>query len=219
MPDQIPPIRPYRMPAQGPESAAPWRPDARRAVLLIHDMQRYFVERFPAGRAPVTDLVSNVDLLRRGLGALGVPTVYTAQSGSMSRERRGLLHDIWGPGMAAVPEHRDIIPALRPRPGDTLLDKLRYSAFHGSGLRDMLAAAGRDQLVICGVYAHLGCLLTACDAFSYDIETFLVADAVADFSERHHRLALQYAARACAVTPTTGALLDAVSRRRTGATG
>jgi isochorismate hydrolase len=44
--------------------------------------------------------------------------------------------------------------------------------------------------------------MTAVDAFTHDIETFVVADAVADFSAADHRLALDYAARRCSVVST-----------------
>jgi trans-2,3-dihydro-3-hydroxyanthranilic acid synthase len=53
--------------------------------------------------------------------------------------------------------------------------------------------------VVCGVYAHVGILMTAVEAFTNDIEAFLVGDAVADFSPAHHRMALDYAAERCAV--------------------
>jgi isochorismate hydrolase len=66
---------------------------------------------------------------------------------------------------------------------------------------------GRDQLLICGVYAHVGCLMTACNAFTHDIEAFLVADAVADFSWSYHELALNYAAQRCPRTPSTATVL------------
>jgi isochorismate hydrolase len=130
----------------------------------------------------------------------------------MSPEQRGLLLDLWGPGMSADPHHRDIVAELAPGPDDIVLDKVRYSAFHRTGLADVLAASGRDQLIVCGVYAHVGCLVTAADAFARDIEAFLIADAVADFSARHHRLALDYASQRCAVTLSTRQLLTILDR-------
>lgn len=65
-----------------------------------------------------------------------------------------------------------------------------------------IQSPGRDQLVICGVYAHIGVLATAVESFSNDIETFLLADATADFSQDDHRMTLEYAAKRCAVVIT-----------------
>lgn len=204
-------ISPYPMPAQDdlPRNTVSWRADPRRAVLLVHDMQKYFVEPFPEGRSPRTELIENTARLVRAFAAVRAPVAYTAQPGGMTNEQRGLLKDIWGPGMAVAPEHRAIVDDVAPREGDHVLTKWRYSAFHRTGLLDLLRSTGRDQLVICGVYAHIGCLTTANDAFAHDVQAFLVADAVADFSRSYHDLALRYAAERCAATPTTRAVLDA----------
>lgn len=212
----IPAISPYPMPSEAdvPDSVAAWRPDPRRALLLIHDMQRYFVDAFPAGQPPVTRLLSNVARIRRAAARHRLPVVYTAQQGGMSRRQRGLLYDIWGPGMGTDPVQRQIVAELAPARDDVVLDKVRYSAFHRSNLAEMLVESRRDQLIVCGVYAHIGCLMTACDAFSHDIEAFLVADAVADLSLAHHRMALAYAAQRCAVTLTTRRLLAQLKTRR-----
>jgi bifunctional isochorismate lyase/aryl carrier protein len=51
---------------------------------------------------------------------------------------------------------------------------------------------GRDQLIIVGVYAHIGILSTALDAFMLDIKPFVVGDAVADFSLEEHQQALKF---------------------------
>lgn len=205
----IPPIRPYAMPdeAELPENVAGWRPDPRRAVLLIHDMQQYFVDFFPSGE-PVGTLVENIRRIRETAAGLGVPVVYTAQPGSMSRAERGLLHDMWGPGMNATQASRQIVAELAPGPDDEVLTKWRYSAFHRSRLEEIFRDSGRDQLIVCGIYAHVGVLMTACDAFTRDIQPFLVADAVADFTAEDHRMTIGYAAKRCAVTISTRRLVE-----------
>ncbi|HZG06873.1 MAG TPA: isochorismatase family protein [Streptomyces sp.] len=198
----IPTIEPYPMPTAGdlPANTAPWAVDPARAVLLVHDMQRFFLAPLPPELR--AHLVDNVALLRERCAELGVPVAYTAQPGGMTDEQRGLLKDFWGPGMRAAPADREVAGPVAPRPGDWMLTKWRYSAFFNTDLLDRMRACGRDQLVVCGVYAHIGVLATVVEAFSNDIETFLVADAVADFSQDDHRMALAYAARRCAVLTT-----------------
>ncbi|HEY3734396.1 MAG TPA: isochorismatase family protein [Streptosporangiaceae bacterium] len=205
----IAPIAPYQMPTEAdvPAAEVSWIPDPRRAVLLIHDMQRYFMRGFTPGQSPATDLVANIRLLRQAADRLGMPVAYTAQPGSMTREQRGLLRDFWGAGMSAAPENRAIIEELAPAGRDTVLTKWRYSAFHRTGLRDLLAGWGRDQLIICGVYAHIGCLMTACDAFTLDVQPFFAVDALGDFSREEHLMAVRYAAQRCAMADTTGRFL------------
>ncbi|MEV8637996.1 isochorismatase family protein [Streptosporangium sp. NPDC051023] len=204
----IPEILPYPMPEADklPANTADWRLDPDRAVLLVHDMQRYFLRPF-AGRSPLPELVRNAALIRRRCAELGVPVAYTAQPGGMTPEQRGLLKDFWGPGMTVAPEHREVVPELTPEPSDWILTKWRYSAFHKTDLLDRLRDSGRDQLICCGVYAHVGLLMTTVDALTFDVRSFLVADAVADFSADHHRLALEYAATRSAAVVTTSAVL------------
>ena len=83
----------------------------------------------------------------------------------------------------------------------------RYSAFKKTNLLEILNEQGRDQLIICGIYAHIGCLLTACEAFMDGIEPFFVADAVADFSLEHHKQALEYASNRLCSNDITNLLL------------
>lgn len=208
----IPAIRPYPLPAADrlPAGPATWRPDPGRAVLLVHDMQQYFVDFFPPGE-PVTTLVANIRRLRAAAVGAGIPVVYTAQPGSMSVRDRGLLRDFWGPGMAADERNRRIVAGLTPAPGDVVLTKWRYSAFHRTDLAERLRRWRRDQLLIVGVYAHLGCLLTAADAFGRDVQPFLIGDAVADFTAEEHAEALRYAARRCAAVPATAQVLAALA--------
>src|SRR5690606_19858730 len=112
--------------------------------------------------------------------------------------------------MSSSPSHQAIIPALAPQPGDIQIVKHRYSAFQRSHFADQLRVRGRDQLIICGVYAQIGCMLTAAEAFQRDIEAFLVADAVAAYSRPWHDQAMAYVAHCCGVTLSTQAALSAL---------
>jgi isochorismate hydrolase len=203
----IPPIEPYPLPSADdlPRNTAQWSADPDRAVLLVHDMQRYFLRPFPASLRD--QLVGNAALLRERAVAAGMPIAYTAQPGGMTDEQRGLLKDFWGPGMRVDPADREVVEPLAPGPDDRVFTKWRYSAFFRSGLLEWMREQDRDQLIVCGVYAHVGVLMTTVDAFTHDIRPFLVADAVGDFSAEYHRMAVEYAAQRCAVVTTTEAVL------------
>jgi bifunctional isochorismate lyase/aryl carrier protein len=181
-----------------PANRVDWRPDPARAVLLVHDMQHYFVDRFEG--EPLHGAIEAIGRLRKRCADLSVPVVYTAQPGGQTPRSRGLLTDFWGPGLPADPHAESIVDSIAPGPDDVLLTKHRYSAFAKTELAEVMG--GRDQLVITGVYAHIGVIATACDAFMRDLQAFVVADAVADFSAAHHRDALAYAATRCGVVLT-----------------
>lgn len=203
----IPAIAPYTPPTVPgpPGNAVAWTPEPARAVLLVHDMQRYFLRPFPEPQR--AELTHRAATLRRRCAAQGVPVAYTAQPGGMTDAERGLLKDFWGPGMRADAGDREVVAELAPAPGDWLLTKWRYSAFFRTELLARMRAAGRDQLLLCGVYAHVGVLATALEAYAHDIQAFLVADALGDFSEAHHRMAVDYAAQRCAMVLATEAVL------------
>ncbi len=199
----IPRIPWYPMPTRTtlPANVAQWTVDPARAVLLLHDMQSFFLK--PLASPLRDELVNNATLLRKQCVDLDIPIAYTAQPGGMTDRQRGLLRDFWGPGMSTEPGERGVVPELAPAASDWLLTKWRYSAFHNSDLLARMRSSGRDQLIVSGVYAHVGVLTTALDAFSHDIQPFLVADALGDFTEADHHSTLAYAALCCATVVLT----------------
>ena len=208
----LPRIAPYPLPvaADLPAPRAPWTPKTGRIALLVHDMQRYFLAAYDAQAAPIAPAIAHLARLLAHARALGIPVFYTAQRGDQDRRDRGLQADLWGPGMRASHEHEAIVEALAPAAGDHVLVKHRYSAFQRSNLDALMRARGRDQLLIAGVYAHIGVLSTATEAFQRDIQPFVAADAVADFSRADHDMALHWIARTCGVPLTTDRILEAL---------
>ena len=208
----LPTIERYALPTADelPTPRASWAPDASRLALLVHDMQRYFLRPFAADDAPLAPAVANLVRIIAACRAQQIPIFYTAQKGNQERGDRGLQAVLWGPGMSATPEHEAVIDALAPQTDDHVLVKHRYSAFQRSNLETLMRARGRDQLVVTGVYAQIGCTATVAEAFQLDIEPFIVADACADFSRADHLDALRWIARTCGVPLTTDQLLEAI---------
>lgn len=192
----IPKLTGYALPAatEIPQNKVSWAFEPERAALLIHDMQDYFINFWGENCPMMAQVVANIAALREFCKQHNIPVYYTAQPKEQSDEDRALLNDMWGPGLTRKPEEQQVVAALAPDEADTVLVKWRYSAFHRSPLEQMLKESGRNQLLIAGVYAHIGCMTTATDAFMRDIKPFMVADALADFSRDEHLMALNYVA-------------------------
>ncbi|MFI8416738.1 isochorismatase family protein [Serratia sp. NPDC078593] len=211
----IPKLNDYALPTadEMPANKVNWAFEPQRAALLIHDMQQYFLNFWGEDSPLIKQVVDNIANLRRYCKSQGIPVYYTAQPNDQSDEDRALLNDMWGPGLNKHPEQQAVVAALAPEPDDTVLVKWRYSAFHRSPLQEILHESGHDQLIICGVYAHIGCLTTAIDAFMRNIKPFMVADGLADFSRDEHLMALRYTAGRCGRVVTTADLLPGIASK------
>ena len=213
----LPKIAPYSYREQEHQNRVNWRVDPVRAALLVHDMQRYFVRAFelerdgqPLPDAQINIAIANIRRLLDAAHAANIPVYYTAQPPRQNPADRRLLTDFWGDGLQDD-ENARILDELAPTEADTVLTKWRYSAFVRSPLEEQLKDLGRDQLIIGGIYAHIGCLTTALEAFMRDIQPFMVADALADFTEKEHRMACEYASGRCARVLNTAEVLENIN--------
>ena len=213
----LPKIAPYSYREQEHQNRVNWRVDPARAALLVHDMQRYFVRAFelerdgqPLPDAQINIAIANIRRLLDAAHAANIPVYYTAQPPRQNPTDRRLLTDFWGDGLQDD-ENARILDELAPTEADTVLTKWRYSAFVRSPLEEQLKDLGRDQLIIGGIYAHIGCLTTALEAFMRDIQPFMVTDALADFTEKEHHMACEYASGRCARVLNTAEALENIN--------
>ncbi|THD34959.1 MAG: isochorismatase family protein, partial [Rothia mucilaginosa] len=169
----LPKIKPYTYVDREHSNRVSWPVDPSRAVLLVHDMQVHFVQAFEGANlgesngnpdAQINIAIRNLRRLIDAAHAAGIPVYYTAQPPRQNPEDRRLLIDFWGDGLQNDESAR-VLDELAPTDRDTVLTKWRYSAFVRSPFEDLLKESGRDQLIIGGVYAHIGCLTTALEAF------------------------------------------------------
>lgn len=217
----LPRIAPYPMPGTDalPAPKVAWTVDPARAVLLVHDMQAHFLAAFDVEREPIPELVANITALAGACRAAGVPVIYSAQPAGQTPEQRGLLGPVWGEGIPGGSGGEEILPALAPRPGDEVVTKWRYSALVRTVLLDRLRALGRDQLVVCGIYTHIGIAMTAAHAFMEDVRSVIAADAVADFSAHEQLTTLEWAGSCCAGITPTAVLLEQIGADAPAAAG
>ena len=90
--------------------------------------------------------------------------------------------DTWG---------AEIIAALRPLPGETLIPKTRYSGFYGTGLERVLAEARVDTVEVVGVCTSICVMDTVGGLANRDYRVRVPQAGVADFDPEMHRFAMR----------------------------
>ncbi|MBW3086747.1 Phenazine biosynthesis protein PhzD2 [Austwickia sp. TVS 96-490-7B] len=167
-----------------PPAVVPWQPDPRRCALLVHHIHPHTLGTLAPGVRH--HLLHNITRIAARCREVGIPIVTTCPADS---------HTI------PPAPHRD----------ETTIAACRDNAFLHTDLDAWLRGRHRDQLLICGVYAHTNCLMTAAHASITDRQPFVVADGTADRSPDEHHAALQYIAYRCGLTISTETAIQALA--------
>jgi nicotinamidase-related amidase len=152
------------------------RLDSGRTALVVVDLQEKLLPAI-AERARV---LKNSLLLLHLANVLGLPVLLTTQY------QKGL-----GP---TVPE------VLGAAPGVTPLDKLTFGCFGDQPFLGRLASfAGRDQLLVAGIEAHICVAQTVLGALEKGYRVHVASDAVGSRAESNREVGLSRMERAGAV--------------------
>jgi isochorismate hydrolase len=151
-----------------------------RTALLVIDMQRVFVDPqgssfLPAALQAAERLAAVLDACRQG----NLPVIFTRHLHRQPREDGGALGRWWRSLILETEPESELASRFRPRPGERLMVKSRYSAFAGTELLWVLRALQIEDLLIGGVMTNLCCETTARDAFVQDFNVFFLADGTA----------------------------------------
>lgn len=118
----------------------------------------------------------------------GIPVIYT-----MNQQRKhpveigGWAHKT---GPQADARDLDIVSEIAPMKGDLVVAKTKPSAFFGTPLASWLIEIGANTVIVAGGTTS-GCVrATVVDAFSHNLRTFVVIDAVFDRSPTSHEVGL-----------------------------
>ncbi|NLO06510.1 MAG: cysteine hydrolase [candidate division WS1 bacterium] len=88
-------------------------------------------------------------------------------------------------------EGAQVIDELKPRDGDYVLPKRRYSAFFQSELLLALLECNVTDIEITGVCTNICVMYTAADAISYGFHVTVFPERVAALDEQSHEIGLQ----------------------------
>lgn len=169
------------------------------SALLVVDMQRAFFDNGDSlGRAgldvtPLRGAIPGTVRLVEAAREAMVPIIFTRYMYMRGMVDFGVRRDAKTEKRAKISsleagtEEVELIPELGVRQNDIIIDKSRPSAFYGTRLEPVLTSLGIRNLVICGVTTNICVETTARDAGQRDYGTFVVKDAVAEFTpERNH---------------------------------
>jgi nicotinamidase-related amidase len=180
------------------------------AALLIIDMQRDFIE--PGGFGAmlgndVTQLERTIAPLQSLLAAAraaGLRVIHTREGHKPdlsdlheSKRVRGqgttTIGDTGPMGRILIIGERgqDIIPALYPVAGETVIDKPGKGAFYATDLAEIVAAHGITQFLVCGVTTEVCVHTTVREANDRGLDCLVLSDCTGSYFPEFHETALR----------------------------
>lgn len=171
-----------------------------RTALLVIDMQRYFLGDDDAPnqilRAIVPRVVELVDWARRvGCRVIHTREAYRPDLSDVTplKHEQGYVGTPGPQGRALIrgEANHDFLESLMPQPGEPVIDKPGFSAFHRSDLHELLSAFGIDHLILCGVTTQCCVHSTLRSAVDLGYWCLTVADCCAAEELELHEAALR----------------------------
>ncbi len=135
--------------------------DSKQAMLLIVDVQESFRKQLK----DLDNLTRNITILAEAAKILKVPVVLTEQY------PQGLGKTI-AEISACLGEHK-------------YFDKTSFSCCQAPGFMDMMESLGRNQVIVCGIEAHVCVNQTVHELMQQDYVVHVVSDAIASRSQRN----------------------------------
>lgn len=181
----------YRAAGYGRSAAFGTRP-----ALLVVDVTYAFTGLrsgegdYPLGCGPGSwEAVDHIAALIAAARSADLPIVYSRNAPRPSAVEAGG----WSAKLGTTvepPRAHDVVDEIVPGAGDLVITKSKPSAFFATPLVTWLIQLGVDTLLIMGGSTS-GCVrASAVDAFSYNLNPFVVAEACFDRSPTSHRLNL-----------------------------
>jgi nicotinamidase-related amidase len=161
------------------------------SALLIIDMQNDYIAGWTVGaRERLTAAIASVIARAR---TQGIPIVWITtefredlSDAFLEMKNKNLRLVIEGTKGAGI------VAELEPCPTDLRITKKRYSAFHATGLDDLIEDIGATRLIMVGINTHACIRMSAIDAYQRDLDVILIEEAVGSYDADHAQSSLDY---------------------------
>jgi nicotinamidase-related amidase len=171
-------------------------PDRQRSAVVVIDMANDFV--YPDGviadaggpeyQRRAQRVIEPLSRLLAAARRAGVTVVYATDAHTPSdTELRK-----WPPHAMAGTPNAEIVPGLRPEPGDVVLGKQTYSPFLNPAFERALKERGITRLYVTGLHTDCCARHASGDAFQRGYDLVWVTDVLQAFSEEAHQAGLEY---------------------------
>ena len=173
--------------------------DPQRTCILVFDLLEGHVNKDAQSRARFAPVIANARRIldaARSVGAMIAFAHADHRPGTSARTLRDTDNRLRPIDAGAARSHEPLLeggtPATRivaelaPRPGELLVPKLRWSAFHGTALDTMLRARRADTIVLAGGSTDVGVASTAFAARDLDYNLVIVSDACTSPERDNH---------------------------------
>lgn len=157
--------------------------DPARTALINVDMQRCFVESSPLASPEGLVVLGRINALAAACRKAGILIVHTRGWMRADGSNLGVMGELVPPFIVALytegSDTAQLHDGLDVRPGDIILDKPRYGAFHATDLELILRSRGIDTVVISGIATNICCETTAREAAQRDFRVIFLSDGTA----------------------------------------
>ncbi len=161
----------------------------QKPALLIVDVNVGFTDAESPLVCDLDDVVVAIQRLLRETRKAGFPVVFTTVSYGEGDRRAAAAFIDKVPALLTLEAGSrwvEIDPRIAPRPDEPVLNKLFASAFFGTPLSSLLAAAGCDTLIVTGASTS-GCVrATVVDALQHGYRPLIPREAVGDRNPAAH---------------------------------
>lgn len=164
------------------------RLEAAKTALVLVDLQRGVVG-LPVAPHPAGEVVANATRLASAFREAVAPVILVRVSFSADRgDALATLVDDAPPRREPQPGFDEIVDGLR-EPGDLVVTKRQWGAFHGTDLDLHLRRRGIDTVVLGGIATNMGVESTARPAHEHGYNVVLAEDATSALSAEDHGFA------------------------------